>query len=150
MITIIYGNCVHHFAIRTHVIICEIWSFNGIDISAVKAATIGVLFLKGHYAVCSHCSTALRSGQVRSVCLTCTFRASCCSARLSRAQVPLSGTGENSGERVYKGLRAVRPESVAGGGWFEVLWNLECPVELNQKRNMCAFQWRKFGRSAKK
>ena len=33
----------------------------------------------------------------------------------------------------------VRPESVAGGGWFEVLWNLECPVGLNQKRNMCAF-----------
>ena len=29
-----------------------------------------------------------RSGQVRSECLTCTFRASCCSARLSRAQVP--------------------------------------------------------------
>ena len=27
-------------------------------------------------------------GQVRSECLTCTFRASCCSARLSRAQVP--------------------------------------------------------------
>ena len=26
-------------------------------------------------------------GQVRSECLTCTFRASCCSARLSRAQV---------------------------------------------------------------
>ena len=26
-----------------------------------------------------------RSGQVRSECLTCTFRASCCSARLSRA-----------------------------------------------------------------
>ena len=23
----------------------------------------------------------------------------------------------------YKGVRAVRPESVAGGGWFEVLWN---------------------------
>ena len=27
------------------------------------------------------------TGQVRSECLTCTFRASCCSARLSRAQV---------------------------------------------------------------
>ena len=23
---------------------------------------------------------------------------------------------------------------------FEVLWNLECPVGLSQKRNMCAFQ----------
>ena len=31
----------------------------------------------------------IRSGQVRSECLTCTFRASCCSARLSRAQVKL-------------------------------------------------------------
>ena len=30
----------------------------------------------------------VRSGQVRSECLTCTFRASRCSARLSRAQVP--------------------------------------------------------------
>ena len=30
----------------------------------------------------------VRSGQVRSECLTCTFRASCCSAGLSRAQVP--------------------------------------------------------------
>ena len=33
----------------------------------------------------------------------------------------------------YKGVRAVRPESVAGGGWFEVLWNLECPVGLSQR-----------------
>ena len=39
-----------------------------------------------------------------------------------------------------KGVQAVRLESVAGGGWFEVLWNLECPVGLSQKRNMCAFQ----------
>ena len=28
----------------------------------------------------------------------------------------------------YKRVQAVRPVSVAGGGWFEVLWNLECPV----------------------
>ena len=54
-------------------------------------------------------------GQVRSECLTCTYRASCFSACLSRAQV-----------------RAVRLESVAGGWWFEVLWNLECPVGLSQ------------------
>ena len=33
----------------------------------------------------------------RSECLTCTFRASCCSARLSRpSPVPLSGTGYNT------------------------------------------------------
>ena len=37
----------------------------------------------------------------------------------------------------YKGVRAVRPESVAGGGWFEVLWNLECPEGLSQ-REICA------------
>ena len=37
----------------------------------------------------------------------------------------------------YKGVRAVRPETVAGGGCFEV----ECPVGLSQKnRNMCEFQ----------
>ena len=37
----------------------------------------------------------------------------------------------------YKGVRAVRPESVAGGGWFEVLWYLECLVGLSQ-REVCA------------
>ena len=36
----------------------------------------------------THIIIAVRSGQVRSECLTCTFRASCCSARLPRAQVP--------------------------------------------------------------
>ena len=84
-------------------------------------------------------------------CSTCAFRASCCSARLSRAHVPafagpLSVT-EKKGEGVrgtactggYKGVRTDQSESVAGGGWFEVLWNLECPVGLSQKRNMCAF-----------
>ena len=41
----------------------------------------------------------VRSGQVRSECLTCTFRASCCSARLSRTQVPvpLSGAEKKNG-----------------------------------------------------
>ena len=38
------------------------------------------------------------------------------------------------------GYKGVRSESVAGGGWFEVLLNLECPVGLSQKRNMCVFQ----------
>ena len=65
------------------------------------------------------------SGQVRSgQCLTCTFRASCCSARLSRAQVPgqekKRGEGGSKGGPPftggYKGVRAVRPEWVAGGG----------------------------------
>ena len=35
------------------------------------------------------------------------------------------------------GVPAGRPESVAGGGWCEVLWNLECPVGLSQ-REICA------------
>ena len=39
----------------------------------------------------------VRSGQVRSECLTCTFRRSCCSTRLSRTQVPASGTGTKRG-----------------------------------------------------
>ena len=63
--------------------------------------------------------------------------------------VPLSGTGKEMEEGVkggggggtactggYKWVRAVWPESVAGGWWFEVLWNLECPVGLSQ-RKMC-------------
>ena len=70
------------------------------------------------------------SGHVRSEDLTCTFRASCCSARLSRAQVQNKGGG---GEWVYRIVQAVR-------GWFEVLWNLERPVGLSQKRNICGFQ----------
>ena len=54
-------------------------------------------------------------------------------------------------EKKGKGIKAVppalvdtreyeqsdRPESVADGGWFEVLWNLEYPVGLRQKRNVC-------------
>ena len=41
----------------------------------------------------------VRSGQVRSECLTCTSRAICCSARLSRTQVPvpLSWIGKKRG-----------------------------------------------------
>ena len=44
----------------------------------------------------------VRSCQVRSECLTCTFRASCCSARLSRAQVP-AFTGSSDRDRKKKG-----------------------------------------------
>ena len=54
------------------------------------------------------------------------------------------GGGSKGDHLLYKGVRAVRPESVAGGACFEVLWNLECPVGLSQKRNMCAFQCSKF------
>ena len=53
----------------------------------------------------------------------------------------------------YKGVRAVWPESVAGGGWCEVLWNLECPVGLSQ-RDICAHfnegNLAQFGRFAEK
>ena len=48
--------------------------------------------------------------QVRSECLTCTFRASCCSARLSRARVPspvpLPGTGDH-GHKSKKDVAAI-------------------------------------------
>ena len=54
-------------------------------------------------------------------CLTCTFRASCCSERLCRFLCPGQG-GKGGGSKGgaaftggYKGVRAVRPESVAGG-----------------------------------
>ena len=40
----------------------------------------------------------------------------------------------------YKIVRAVRLESVAGGRWFEVLWNLEMSCRIKPKRNMYAFQ----------
>ena len=70
------------------------------------------------------------AGLVRSECLTCTFRANCCSARLSRAQVLAfagsslqdrgkKGGGSQGGTACsggYKGVPAVRPESLAGGG----------------------------------
>ena len=53
----------------------------------------------------------------------------------------------------YKGVQAVRSESVAGGGWYEMLWNLECLIELSQ-REICAHfnegNLTQFGRSAEK
>ena len=88
------------------------------------------------------------------------------SARLSRAEVPVF-TGsfvldrKKQGEGVredrltggYQGVQAIRPESVAGGGCFEVLWNLECPVGLSQ-REICAHfnegKLSQFGRSVEK
>ena len=45
----------------------------------------------------------------------------------------------------YKGVRAVRPESVAGGGWFEVLWKLEYPVGLSQREICADFNEGNFG-----
>ena len=52
-----------------------------------------------------------------------------------------------------KGVRAVRPESVAGRGGFEVLWNVECPIELSQREIYAHFnegQLAQFGRSVEK
>ena len=83
-----------------------------------------------------------QSGQVRSECLMCTFRASCCSARLftstgiglRRFLCPgqeKKGGGSKVGTACtggYKGVRAVRPESVTSGGCFEVLRNLEYSI----------------------
>ena len=66
--------------------------------------------------------------QVRSECLTCTFIAHACHGHRYRpSSIPWSGTGKKRGKGGggtactggYKGIRAVRPELVAGGGCFE-------------------------------
>ena len=44
-------------------------------------------------------------------------------------------------------------ESVAGGGWFQVLWDLECPVGLSQREIVAHFNEEnlvQFRQSAKK
>ena len=50
-------------------------------------------------------SGQVRTGQIRSEGLTWTFRESCCSARLSRAQIP-SFTGSSVRDRKNKGGRS--------------------------------------------
>ena len=64
-------------------------------------------------------SGQVRSGQVRSECLTCTFRASCCSARLSRAQVPAFAGSSVWDRMVIRSLRA--SYSSAHLSWTQVL-----------------------------
>ena len=76
----------------------------------------------------------VRSGQSVSRAHSAVVAHACHGHRYRPSPVPLSGAGG------YNGVRAVRLESVAGGGWFEGLWNLECPVGLSQKKNMCTFQ----------
>ena len=75
------------------------------------------------------------------MCLRCTFRASCCNTRLSRAQVlAITGFSVQDKKKRREGVRGDHLHwrlqgstsspigSVAGGGCFEVLWNLELPV----------------------
>ena len=64
-------------------------------------------------------SSQVRSGQVRSECLTCTFRASCCSARLSRAQVPtFAGSFVQDRKQKGGGSKGV-PPALAGAREYE-------------------------------
>ena len=66
--------------------------------------------------------------------------------------------GGTKGDRLHWRVQGstsspTRPESVAGGGWFEVLWNLECPVGLSQKERCAHFKegnLAQFGQSAEK
>ena len=81
-----------------------------------------------------------------SQCLTCTFRGSCCSARLSRAQVPaFAGSfvrdrvgGGGGRDRLHWWVQesTSKPTAVASRR-REGVCNLECPVGLSQ-REICA------------
>ena len=98
----------------------------------------------------------VRSGQVRSACVTCTFRANYCSARLSRAQVPAfagssvrdrgkKGVGVREGGACtggFKGVQAVRPESVAGGGCFCMCYGTPFYVLAPPKFRTSLRSWR--------
>ena len=97
---------------------------------------------------------ALRSGQVRSG--ESVLRAhseqtvvahACHGYRYWPSRVSVSGRGGKKGGEGVRGDRlhwwvqgstssptGIQPESVAGRGWFEVLWNLECPVGLSQEK----------------
>ena len=102
--------------------------------------------------------------QVRSECLTCTFRARCCNARLSRAHVPAfadssvrdrgkKGEGVRKDRLHWRVQDSTSSPTVVGSRRrvFEVLWNLECPVGLSQREIGVHFNDRnlaQFGRSA--
>ena len=71
-------------------------------------------------------------GQVRAECLTCTFRASCCSARLSRALEKKDGGGGGGG--VAPALTGTREYKQSDRGWwFRVLRNFEGYVRISMK-----------------
>ena len=72
------------------------------------------------------------NSQARSVCLTCTFRASCCSARLSRAQVQ-AFAGSSVRDREKKG------EGVRGGGGrlhWRVQGSTSSPTGIGSRRRV--------------
>ena len=64
-------------------------------------------------------SGQVRSGQVRSECLTCTFRASCCSARLSRTQVSAFVGSSVRNRKKKVGGRKEGPPALAGTREYE-------------------------------
>ena len=95
-----------------------------------------------------HCQ--VRSGQVRSG--HSVYRAHSVQAVVAHAchgyqpsPVPVwdrkkKGVGSKGGPPALAGTKEYEQsdrESIASGGCFEVLWNLECPVGLRQKRNIC-------------
>ena len=78
---------------------CHTQSVNNVCVGVTDVYLLQILvYLMKHtiFVMCKYMpifltcirSGQVRSGQVRSECLTCTLRASCCSARLSWAQVP--------------------------------------------------------------
>ena len=78
--------------------------------------------------------------RVGSECLTCTGK---------------KRGGDKGGNHLHwrvQGSTSSPTMSVAGGGWFRVLWNLECAVGLSQKEICAHFSegnLAQFGRSAK-
>ena len=56
--------------------------------SSVKIIPSEASWVTFNSILCWFIKLEVRSGQVRSECLRCTFRANCCSVRLSWAQVP--------------------------------------------------------------
>ena len=95
----------------------------------------------------------VRSGQVRSECLTCTFRASCCSARLSQAQVPtFAGSSvwdrKKRGDRLHWWVQGSTSSPTRIGSRRRVVWGVmefRMSRRIKAKGNMCAFQWKKIG-----
>ena len=88
----------------------------------------------------------VRSGQVRSECLTCTFKSSCCSARLSRAQVPGGGEGVR-GDRLHWRAQGSTSSPTGISSRRRVVsgvMEFEMSRRIKPKRNMCATKeiWR--------